>query len=69
MNFKIFNPTFSFPIESPQYKDYLEMASDNFTLSGERITVRGDPRTTAVISWNTKGFPSEYGLLKIDDEY
>ncbi len=68
MNFKIFNPTFSFPIESPQYKDYLEMASDNFTLSGERITVRGDPRTTAVISWNTKGFPSDpkvyYGETK-----
>ena len=68
MNFKFVNPTFSFPIESPQNKDLLEISSDNFTISGERITVKGDPRTTAVISWNSKGFPSDpkvyYGETK-----
>lgn len=55
-------------IEKPNnslFNEYLQnnsksrIASDDLMPSGERVTVMNDPRTTAVISWNTKEHPSE----------
>lgn len=58
-NILIEKPNNSLSNEYLQNKNKSRIASDDFIPSGERVTVMNDPRTTAVISWNTKEYPSE----------
>ncbi len=58
-NILIEKPNNSLSNEYLQNNSKTRIASDDLKPSGERVTVINDPRTTAVISWNTKEYPSE----------
>ena len=58
-NILIEKPNNSLSNEYLQNNIKSRIASDDLIPSGERVTVMNDPRTTTVISWNTKEYPSE----------
>ncbi|MCK4281919.1 MAG: metallophosphoesterase family protein, partial [Candidatus Lokiarchaeota archaeon] len=58
-NILIEKPNNSLSNEYLQNNNKSRIASDDLIPSGERVTVMNDPRTTTVISWNTKEYPSE----------